>query len=410
MFKHRFMPLLMWFVPLSFFAFQFILRLWPSLNMESIMLQFNITAAGFGFLASLYYYGYAGMQLPIAVLLDKFGAKTVLFFCAMMCGLATFLFTYTDNWMLACLSRFLIGAGSAIGFLGVSKVISEWFSETMYAKMVGYSFSVGLLGAVYGGMPINSLIETYGNNKVAYILGSIAIAISFAALLFLKSPKKFEKEAEKNPISLKDLKELLSSKFIWVFAFANLLMVGSLEGFADVWGVSFLMQFYNLSKSSAAELTSFIFVGMLFGGPILAFFSDKLGKKTVLVASGFMLAVLLSLVIYGVSSSWVFLASIFFLIGVFCCYQVIVFAMGADMVDHRLLGITIAFLNSINMLGGSFFHTMVGSLMDLFWNGEKLESGLKFYSSLNCQLALSVIPVCAVAGSLIVMLLKNKHK
>ncbi len=123
----RILPYAMWVFPLAFFTYQFILRLWPSLMMQQIMQQFQIDATGFGLLASIYYYGYAGMQLPIAVLLDRYGARYVVCLCAITCGLATLLFTYTTNWHLALLSRFLVGAGSAAGFLATSKVISQWF-------------------------------------------------------------------------------------------------------------------------------------------------------------------------------------------------------------------------------------------------------------------------------------------
>ena len=113
----RILPYAMWVFPLSFFTYQFILRLWPSLMMQQIMQQFQVDATGFGLLASVYYYGYAGMQLPIAVLLDRFGARYVVCICAVLCGLSTLLFTSTDNWTLALISRFLVGAGSAAGFL-----------------------------------------------------------------------------------------------------------------------------------------------------------------------------------------------------------------------------------------------------------------------------------------------------
>ena len=183
----RILPYAMWVFPLSFFTYQFILRLWPSLMMQQIMQQFQIDATGFGLLASVYYYGYAGMQLPIAVLLDRFGARYVVCICAVLCGLSTLLFTYTDNWTLALISRFLVGAGSAAGFLATSKVISQWFGRQYYARMVGFSFTVGLLGAIYGGKPVSLLVENCGWEQVAFVLALVSIGICVLTLLFLKT-------------------------------------------------------------------------------------------------------------------------------------------------------------------------------------------------------------------------------
>nr|WP_277619280.1 MFS transporter [Legionella norrlandica] len=143
--KNNYVSLMMWVFPLSFFTFQFLVRLWPGLTMQEIMAQFSIDAASFGLIAAFYYYGYAGMQIPVALLLEKFGARVIVCVFAILCGFGTLLFISTNNFYWALLGRFLIGVGSAVGFLSVSKVVSEWFSSSQYSKMIGFSFSVGLL-------------------------------------------------------------------------------------------------------------------------------------------------------------------------------------------------------------------------------------------------------------------------
>ena len=185
-------------------------------------------------------------------------------------------------------------------------------------------------------------------------------------------------------------------------------MVGSLEGFSDVWGVQYLMHAYSIDKSNAAELISFIFLGMLFGGPILAWCSQKLGNYFVIALSGFGMALAFLLLLTHTNYNWWYLASLFFVIGLLCCYQVIVFSAGASLVQPAYLGVTIALLNCINMLGGSFFHTMIGYLMDLLWDGKFDALEIKQYSLVSYQIALSIIPVCAVFGALIVCVIRNR--
>jgi len=274
---HQYKAFYMWLFPLLFFAYQFILRLWPGLMMQPLMAQFSIDASSFGLLAASYYYGYAGMQIPIAILLQKFGARTIISVFAVLCGLAMLLFNSTSNFYLALLSRFLIGAGSAVGFLGVSQVVSEWFRKDQYANMIGLSFTFGLLGAVYGGKPLSLLLNHYDSHFIALVLSLLSILIAAAVILVLRTPSS-DNKAEQNSLKIADLKSLLSSKYIWLLAVANLLMVGALEGFADVWGVSYLMSAYSLSKADAALLCSFIYIGMLFGGPLLALFAKRVGN------------------------------------------------------------------------------------------------------------------------------------
>ena len=404
--KNNYFPYLMWLFPLLFFTYQFILRLWPGLMMQQMMMQFSINTSQFGLIAAFYYYGYSSMQIPVALLLDRLGARYIVFAFAFFCGVATLLFTYTDNWYLACLSRFLIGAGSAVGFLGVSKVISEWFPAKQYTKMIGLSFSVGLIGAIFGGKPVSLLIEMFDWRQVALSLAVLSMLIGYGAYLVLRvNPNKTVDPLSDESFKLADFKILLCSPSIWFLALANLLMVGSLEGFSDVWGIPYLMKAYSINKGNAAQLISFVFFGMLCGGPLLALCSKKMGNYTVISLCGFGMAVAFIALILCNNYHWWYLACIFFSIGVMCCYQVIVFAAGADLVKSQYLGVTVAFLNCINMLGGSFFHTVIGKLIDLFWTGSLSHDGIREYSLTAYKLALMLIPACAILGAIMVCVL-----
>ena len=404
--KNAFAPYFMWFLPLSFFAYQFILRLWPGLMMQNIMAQFAIEASGFGTLAAFYYYGYASMQIPTAMLLDRFGTRLIIGFFALVCGLSTLCFTYTQNFYVALASRFLVGAGSAVGFLGVSKVISEWFPKEHYARMVGLSFTFGLLGAIYGGKPVYLLIEKYGWQEVAVTLSIISIVIGLTSYVFLHSPQGHVQQTEPTTtLRWADFKILIRSPVMWSLALANLLMVGALEGFADVWGVRYLMQTFTLNKGDAAGLISFIFLGMLVGGPLLAFFAKKYGNYKVIAASGLGLALSFVLLLKQSFYNSYMLIALFFVVGIFCCYQVIVFAAGADWVSPQQLGVTVALLNGMNMLGGSFFHTLIGWIMDWLCSGNQAVDGIKNYDLTAYKYSLSIIPICATIGVILIWLI-----
>ncbi len=390
----------MWILPMLFFTYQFILRLWPGLVMHHIMDQLTIDAGDFGLLAASYYYGYAGMSIPLAILLDRIGARYVVFLSAIFCGIATLVFTHTDSFCIALLSRGLIGAGSAVGFLAVSKVVSEWFPKEQYARMIGLSFTFGLMGAIYGGKPVSLLIESNNWQDIAQIFAIVSIVIGCASYVFLRSPNA-ARFSDAQPLPQKaSFSAVLSSPFVWWLAVSNLLMVGSLEGFADVWGVTYLTKAYQLNKSDAAGLVSLVFLGMLFGGPVLAWFSKKIGEYGVIIGSGIIMAAIFLILFSSPNYDGMLLTSIFFVLGIMCCYQVIVFSAGANLVAPHNLGITIAFLNCINMLGGSFFHTAIGKTMDLLWVGS-LEEGVKTYDLEAYKYALSVVPVCAMIGTAI---------
>ncbi|GFQ76139.1 putative sulfoacetate transporter SauU [Trichonephila clavata] len=187
-------------------------------------------------------------------------------------------------------------------------------------------------------------------------------------------------------------------------------MVGSLEGFADVWGVAYLTTAYNLNKGDAAGIISFIFFGMLFGGPLLALVSRKLGNYTVIAMCGLGMALAFTLLLMSKTYNTLALSCLFFFVGITCCYQVMVFAVSSELVATKNLGIAVAFLNSINMLGGSFFHTSIGKILDLSWSGALDKNGVKLYDLYAYQYALSAIPICACLGSIIVLVISMKAK
>jgi MFS family permease len=401
--RHPALPWLMWSLPVLFFAYQFILRLWPGLMMQSIMSQFSIDAGQFGLLAACYYYGYAGMQIPVAILLERYGPCGILSLFALLCGAATLMFTYTHSFAIALLSRFLIGVGSAVGFLGTSKVISEWFPKEMYARMVGFSFTFGLLGAIYGGRPISMLIQTYNWQHVALVLSFVALLISLLTLVFLRSPVQAKAASRTHVFEWKHIRSTLSSPKLWGLACANLLMVGALEGFADVWGVPYLMEAYHLSKENSAGVMSLIFFGMLFGGPFLAYCSRKLTEYGVILICALGMCGIFVILLASHALSMSSLSILLFVTGLLCCYQVIIFAAGAKLVSLQELSVTVAFLNCVNMLGGSFFHTIIGKIMHAYWQGQAAENGLHLYSKNAFQHALVVIPICALLGALIIL-------
>lgn len=406
-FASRLKPWAIWLLPLSFFAYQFILRLFPGLVMNDIMQKYNIGAATFGFFASMYYFGYAGMQIPVAALLDRFGPRIVITSFILICSSACLIAVYTDSFALALISRFLIGVGSAVGFLGTSKIISLWFPKAQYAKMVGLTFTFGLIGALYGGKPVSLLIEQFGWEKVFLLLGFVGLVLALVVFSFVKNSNNFNKN-DYQPVA-KSLFNICKNKNIWLIAFANLLMVGSLEGFADVWGVTYLMKTRGLDKEAAALVTSCIFLGMLFGGPLLASIADKFkAYYTTTAMCGVIISLIFTiLLMFNQYIPDLVLYAMMFVTGILCCYQVLVFAIGSNTVSLQLMGITIAFLNCINMFGGSFFHTTIGLLMDYAWDGT-LMNDVPVYDTQAFAFGLSAIPVASLIGALVFFCLRPK--
>ncbi|MBP9777356.1 MAG: MFS transporter [Alphaproteobacteria bacterium] len=404
-----FYPWVMWFFAALFFAYQFIIRVFLGLCVPEIMHKFQIDATEFGFLSAMYYYGYAGMQIPLAFLLDRFGPRLIVSLCCFTCSAALFLFYWAESWYLVLFARFLIGVGSAAGFLGAFKIISLWFPFPTYARMFALTNTVGLLGAVYGGKPVSHLLVLYGWENVLLIIGTAGLLLTALIATIIK-PYKLSSFYE-SPSFIKNFRALFSMPILFLIAFGSLLMVGPLEGFADVWGVSYLMEVYSLEKTDASFITSAIFTGMMVGGPLLAYVSEKLKAPTQTISlCGILIAALFAIMLLsngGLSNKVLFL--MMFAVGILCCYQVLIFSMGASLVSPKIRNVSIALLNCINMLGGIFFHTIIGALMDVFWTGGA-SGGQRVYEAISYEYAIWAIPSAAFSGGLLFLFLRPLGK
>ena len=398
---------LMWLLTTLFFGFQFILRITPGLVIHDIMSKFDVNAADYGYFSAMYYLGYAGFQIPIAILLDKYGPRPIVFLCSFVCSFFSLIIVYSDSWVLALFGRFLVGVGSAGGFLGVAKVLSIWFPASKYARMVGLTFSLGLLGAVFGSAPVSMLMSEYGWQSTVKFIGYAGVLVSIFILFSLKPLPQGMSDSEENIID--KLKNILTNKYIMLLAISNLFLVGSLEGFADVWGVPYLQQIYGFSKTTASSATMVVYIGMLFGGPILAFFAEKYNAyfQMIAISGAIMSAILLGLVIFTGEFSYEMLIVMMFIIGICCCYQVIVLSLGSLLSSPTQTSITIAFLNCINMLGGSVFHSLIGNTLNVLWDGTTI-NGVNVYSNQAYNIAILNIPVLGMIGVIISLWLSKR--
>src|SRR5436189_2947094 len=81
----------------TFYLYEFVLQVAPSVMADSMMKTFNVGAAGFGIVSAFYFYAYAPMQLPAGLLFDRYGPRKLMTFALVLCALGSFFFASTDS-------------------------------------------------------------------------------------------------------------------------------------------------------------------------------------------------------------------------------------------------------------------------------------------------------------------------
>src|SRR5665213_3158022 len=100
-----------------------------SVSHQALITTFGISAVTFGYLSGAYNWTYAMFQLPIGVLLDKFGIRRVGLFGTFLWGIASFGAAITPNLGGFFAARLLLGVGEAPTFPANAKAIGYWFPE-----------------------------------------------------------------------------------------------------------------------------------------------------------------------------------------------------------------------------------------------------------------------------------------
>ncbi len=373
-----------WMIASIFYAYQYILRVMPSIMRPDIMAQFDIGAGGFGQFSGVYYIGYSLMHLPIGLMLDRFGPRKVMTACTILTVIGMLPLVFSSYWAYPVFGRLLVGMGSSAAILGVFKIVRMTFSEERFTRMLSLSVTIGLIGAIYGGGPLSSMRTDIGFHAVVEILAVVGLLL--AALTYWIIP---DLEGKPEGGVLENVKEVLTNRRVLAAcAFAGL-MVGPLEGFADVWGATFLKQVYGYSNGMADSLPSMIFIGMCFGSPLLNLIAERIGNLVAIIASGLVMAVSFVWMMYWPLSPTV-ASAIFVIVGVCGAYQILAIYKASTYAREEVAGLTTAVANMIIMIFGYGFHTVMGSTIE--WMGGPNVSEALVYG-------VAVIPVALCLGT-----------
>lgn len=374
-----------WITASIFYAYQYILRVMPNIMIDDIMQQFDIGAAAFGQFSGVYYIGYSLMHLPVGIMLDRFGPKKIMTACILLTVAGLMPLLFASHWAYPIVGRFLVGLGSSAAILGVFKIIRMTFSEKNFPKMLSLSVTIGLVGAIYGGGPVSYMRDLFGYESVIQLFAVAGVIL--AAFTYWIVPEI--ETTPKTTVAADILEVLCNKRVIWTCLAAGM-MVGPIEGFADVWGTVFLKHVYRFDGTIAASLPSMIFIGMCFGAPLLSLLADKVGSYlgTIIAAGATMAATFFLMLTWHMGPTGVSIS--FLLIGVGCAYQILAIYKASTYVKEHVAGLTTAVANMIIMIFGYVFHTVMGGIINAAGGAG---------SSVALEYGIAVIPIALCLGT-----------
>ncbi len=407
-FKAKALPWIFWSLGASFYCYGFFHRVAPSVMVDRLMADFSVSAAVLGNLSAFYFYAYAGLQLPVGMLTDKFGARRILAIAALLCGVGSFFFATAETIELAYLGRFLIGAGAGFSWVGTLKVIAEWFPPRRFAMVSGMTLMLGMGGAVGGQAPLAKLVDAFGWRETLSAAAVFGLVLA-AAIFFIIRDKKKEGGAtavKQQPI-LTGLKIAMGRSQTWYIAFFGFFITAPMLAFAGLWGVPYMSLVYDLGRAEAGMVVSTMLIGGAVGAPLAGWASDKVGRRKLpmLVGSGTIL-VAFSLLFYVPDIPIIGAYILLFIAGVSFGAVVISFATAREHNTPSSSGSVLGLVNMFVMASGAIFQPLIGWLLDMGWDGKTL-NGSPVYSLETYNFAFTSMIVCGVGGLVAALMVKE---
>ncbi len=427
MFKYKKNVLISWLIctiGALFYAYEYFLRITPSV-MEPILRQhFSLSAMGFGVFSSFYYYSYVPMQLPVGVLIDRWGPRRLLTMACAVSVLGMWFFSLTDLVSLASAGRFLTGFGSAFAFVGVLKLATIWLPENRLALVAGLASALGTIGAMIGDNLLGAMVEHLGWQHAVNLTAIFGVGL-LVVMWFGIHDKKKNAAADGGTITsfdkvLFDLKLILRNKHIWMNGGYGCLVYLPTTVFAELWGIPYLSHAHGMSLASAEFSNSILFMGCTVGAPLWGYLSDRLRQRKLPMCVGALGAsVVMALILYVPDIKVSMLYALIFVLGCLYSVQAIVFAVGRELSPREAGGTAIAMTNMCVMLGAIILQPMVGWILDWCFikrNGSKLPIDMLqssqisvLYTAEDYQVAMAVIPIGLFLASILAFFLKETH-
>jgi sugar phosphate permease len=403
-------PWVMWGLGALFYCYEFCLQVSPSVMTNEIMREFSVNAAQLGILTGFYLYAYTLMQLPVGILLDRFGPRRLLTFATICCAIGALFFGTAHAISIAALGRFLIGIGSAFAAVSCMHIAATWLPLSRFALTTGLMVTIGMLGAVGGEAPLSMLNNYLGWRQTLIMFGFIGIALSLIIWLVVRD-RAFPEHSKTITQTgfLSGLKHILRNKQLWITSLYGGLMYLPTPAFAGLWGVPFLVSVYHLPRTQAAFFISLIFIGWAVGSPFFGYFSDRLGRrKPSLIISSVGALISILCVLYLPYLSLTVMGIFLFAFGFFSSGFLPAFSVAREINPPETNATALGFVNTLNSLGAALAQPFIGLMLDWHWSGGMVE-GVRHYSVTSYHLALATLPACITIAILILPFIKETY-
>jgi predicted MFS family arabinose efflux permease len=268
---------------LPFAAGYFLSFLFRTINASispALASDFGLGAVETGLLASIYFLVFAGAQIPVGMLLDRYGARRVQSILLVVAVGGTSLFGNADNFAELLVGRAMIGLGVAASLMAGLKAIVSWFPKDRIALVNGGMIMLGSLGAVTATAPTDWLVNLIGWRDLFGLL--TIMTLTTAGLIYFVVPEC--REASKSFASSGEpltLRSIFSDPRFLRIAPLSATCIGSSWAMHSLWAAAWLSDVEGYDHQAVVDQLFMMALGISLGALLLGTMADRLRKRGV---------------------------------------------------------------------------------------------------------------------------------
>lgn len=240
--------------------------------------EFSLSASDLGFLTSMYLLAFAAFQLPLGVLLDRYGPRRSVagLLCIAAAGALTF--ALARDFVTLSIGRALIGLGVSGGLMGAIKAFTLWFPLSRLASLNGLYLAAGGLGAISATAPAEALLGVFGWRALFVLL--CALSVGAALLIFLVVPEKpLPGEGQSLRAQIAGFRGIFGSALFWRIA---LPLVVCHAGYLALQGLWLGPWLYDVAGATRQGVANYLFataLAYMAGSVFFGLAADRLAHR-----------------------------------------------------------------------------------------------------------------------------------
>jgi MFS family permease len=370
-----FKPFLIFSILSALYILSMFYRVSNAVIAPNLTQDLGLNAETLGILGGAFFYSFTLLQIPLGPMLDRIGPRIVITFFPLIGALGAFLFAFGETFTAALWGRIMIGVGMACVLMGTMKIFILKFSPEKFATLVGIFVSIGTLGNIFATSPLAYLTSTIGWRTTFILAGGITALLAFFVFWVLGG----EKEKDERLVSssspqpkigiLQSIRLVLGSLAFWQIGAIAFFRYGTFIGLQGLWLGPYLIDIKGYSPVQTGNVLILLAIGTIVGGPIAGRLSDRtFHSRKGVTLWGLSLYSLSLFPLVGIlkiqSPFWYGL--IFFLIGFFGGFGMVIYSHAKELFPITISGTVMTLVNFFTMAGAAVFMPLLGKIIESF--------------------------------------------